>query len=378
MRKKTHKEFSIQVAKKGVGAYELLSEYVKDNVKVKMKHLDCGHEYEVVPSSFLQGRGCPNCKGKKISEKMSRSLSWHIERARKIDKIGYEILSAKRENGYIYFYVRHDACGREYWVLDSNYRKGDRCRVCAFNEMGKRYRKTDQEFRAEVAELVGSEFEVLSKYEHAGEKVDIKHNKCGFVNSVLPGHFTRNGVRCPKCSGMLKRSTEIFIKEVASLLEDEYEVLGEYKNRQTPIKMRHAKCGLEFYPLPGHFLRGSRCPVCAASRGERAIGGYLKEKGIEFIPQYRTEKCKNIMALPFDFALLDNNKDIIGFIEYQGEQHYRPIAYFGGREGYEKRRRNDKIKRDYCKKEKILLIEVKHDVENIEQHIQEKLKQLAL
>ena len=41
--------------------YELLTEYQKSTIKVKVKHLKCGHIYEVTPNKWLNGRRCPNC-----------------------------------------------------------------------------------------------------------------------------------------------------------------------------------------------------------------------------------------------------------------------------------------------------------------------------
>ena len=52
-------------------------------------------------------------------------------------------------------------------------------------------------------------------------------------------------------------------------------------------------------------------------------------------------------------------------IEYQGEQHYFPVNIYGGDEGFKERQRNDKIKRDFCDKNNIKLIEIKY-TENIE------------
>lgn len=49
------------------------------------------------------------------------------------------------------------------------------------------------------------------------------------------------------------------------------------------------------------------------------------------------------------------NKKKIAF-EYQGEQHFKPIAFFGGREALKKRKRLDLKKEKICKKLNIILI----------------------
>lgn len=45
-------------------------------------------------------------------------------------------------------------------------------------------------------------------------------------------------------------------------------------------------------------------------------------------------------------------------IEYQGKQHYEPVDFFGGKEGFEKNKERDERKRKLCKKHKCILIEV--------------------
>lgn len=41
--------------------YEFLSPYIKNQEKIKIKHLKCGNEYEATPWHFLHGRRCPKC-----------------------------------------------------------------------------------------------------------------------------------------------------------------------------------------------------------------------------------------------------------------------------------------------------------------------------
>ena len=47
-------------------------------------------------------------------------------------------------------------------------------------------------------------------------------------------------------------------------------------------------------------------------------------------------------------------------IEYQGKQHYEPIDFFGGKEGFEKLRKRDLEKKLLCKKNNIKLVEVSY------------------
>jgi len=64
--------------------------------------------------------------------------------------------------------------------------------------------------------------------------------------------------------------------------------------------------------------------------------------------------------------------------EYQGEQHYKPVAHWGGEEGLIKRRLHDIKKKELCGKNKITLIEFRHDEkidrDNVKRKISEYLK----
>lgn len=92
------------------------------------------------------------------------------------------------------------------------------------------------------------------------------------------------------------------------------------------------------------------------SKGERLIAGLLNEMQLDFIREKVFADCKSKRLLRFDFYF---EKDGRGFcIEFDGEQHRRPIDYFGGEEAFRKTQERDKIKDDYCKKNNITLIRV--------------------
>ena len=75
----------------------------------------------------------------------------------------------------------------------------------------------------------------------------------------------------------------------------------------------------------------------------------------EFEPQYTFDDCKNIYVLRFDFGILYNDK-LLGLIEYDGKQHFEPIEYFGGKDGFIETQKRDKIKNEYCKVHNIPLL----------------------
>lgn len=66
-------------------------------------------------------------------------------------------------------------------------------------------------------------------------------------------------------------------------------------------------------------------------------------------------------------------------IEYNGKQHYEPVDFFGGIEGFKKNLARDKTKRALCKKNGIKLLEIKYDMSDheIDMLLEKNLTHLA-
>ena len=99
---------------------------------------------------------------------------------------------------------------------------------------------------------------------------------------------------------------------------------------------------------------------CIRSKGEFQVEQILKSKGIEFIREYTFDDLYDIDKLRFDFALFKNNK-LIKLIEVQGEQHYTTRGLFYK----ETIAKHDEMKREYCKKHNIPLLELPYKRQNI-------------
>lgn len=114
------------------------------------------------------------------------------------------------------------------------------------------------------------------------------------------------------------------------------------------------------------------CPLCnKISKGEDEIYSYLVEYKIQFIKEYRFSDCFYKRRLPFDFYLPDYNT----VIEYNGEQHYKPVKIFGGTKHYEETVLRDQIKQDYCKNNNIVMIIIPYwDFKNIRNILNKELR----
>lgn len=113
---------------------------------------------------------------------------------------------------------------------------------------------------------------------------------------------------------------------------------------------------------------GSGCPKCKKSKGEKRIVEILNKNNIKYIQQYTFSDLRGIKyPLRFDFAVLDENSFVKYLIEYQGEYHYnkRHTTH-----DIKTQQKYDNMKRDYCNKNNILLLEIPYwEFDNIENFI---------
>lgn len=87
-----------------------------------------------------------------------------------------------------------------------------------------------------------------------------------------------------------------------------------------------------------------------SSAAEIKIHHILEEAGINFIEEYTFPdlKAENGKYLRFDYAVFDDDGELLCLIEYNGRQHYVAIGKFGGQVGLYRQRHNDAAKRRYC------------------------------
>ena len=178
-----------------------------------------------------------------------------------------------------------------------------------------------------------------------------------------------NGHGCPICGKESSQKAqaltlEQFIQNVKKIHGDKYDYSKVvYYNTRTPITIICPKHG-EFQITPNsHLYQKTGCPKCSQSKGESDIELFLKKNQIQYIKQYPI-KCnlKKNNKTYIDFYLPKYNT----FIEYNGQQHYVPIKYFGGEIKFIEQVNRDEYVRNYCKINNIKLIEIKYN-ENVEE-----------
>lgn len=182
--------------------------------------------------------------------------------------------------------------------------------------------------------------------------------------------FTKNAYNPENKENWSKEELyEFFVTESKKKHGDVYEYSFEnFTDLNTNTSVFCKKHNTWFDVNPKLHIKGKKCPFDVESSGEKLVRVYLESKNVKFLQYYRLEKCVSEIngkcyKLPFDFYLPDLNI----LIEYDGEQHFRPVTIWGGEESFVRQQKLDKIKTKFAQDNNIKLVRIPYTVKKIEQ-----------
>ena len=304
-----------------------------------------------------------------------------IKKARKIHGNKYDYVKVEYVDNKTKVKIYCKRCNTYFYQTPNIHLRGGGCDKCNHKEAYiERVKRAAKSFIIKAKQIHGDKYNYDDvDYKNAKLPVRIKCNTCGHVFYQNPNNHLR-GQGCSSCYGNTKKTKEQFIENARKIHGNKYDYSKVvYKNNRTPMKIKCNKCNKYFYQDAGNHLSGQGCPYCASSNGEKKIAEILTNNTIEFKQEYIFKDCKDKRVLPFDFYLPLFNV----CIEFQGKQHYKEgfsfyLSYNRGNVEkatlqFEKTRYHDKLRREYCAKNNIVLLEIKYD-ENIEEKLQEYFK----
>jgi len=257
---------------------------------------------------------------------------------------------------------RHNKCGHTWETIPHTLMSAKGTYGCPNCQYREKSYTTDQ-FKEMLYSKHKNTYSLVEgqEYKNNRSKLRIVHNKCGTEFSASPVSILRHS-SCPSCRPVnrKRKTTEMFEKELYDRYGEEYVLAdnAEYQGANEKIEIIHTSCGYTWFVRAAHILYRSGCPSCNESRGERFVADYLTSRGIIFERQYKFKDCVNRKELPFDFAILDKNGKLLGLIEYDGIQHFKPFKHFGGIVKFKKTQKNDRIKNKYCADNHIRLLRI--------------------
>lgn len=297
MKKLTQEEFENKIKEIHSGNVSVLGEYKTNREKIEVKCNVCSNKWLIKANNLTSGKGCPEC-GK---EKAKKTIKWNLTTDDFFNRLPEGMqdkitITSDYKSVYEPINVKCNKCGEEWETKPINLKRGHSCLKCGREERDKKTSLTPEEFENKVYEYHGDRVKVLSKYYSGSKEIEFLCNDCG------------------------KKS----------------------KKKEARILLR----------------RG--CSNCVFSKGEKKIQDLLEKNLINFEREYKINDLSDKNSLRFDFAVFKDNGELSHLIEYDGQQHFEPVSYFGGQKRFEDQIKKDELKNEYCKINNIRLIRISY------------------
>ena len=243
-------------------------------------------------------------------------------------------------------------------------------------------------YKYNVGDYIGPDGDILILERNVGgnaKRIRLKCPICGNENWIVDLSNIHKGVkRCYEC--YKKERIEQFQQHFKYKAGD---LVGPFNIeflRYTQTGYRVHSKGLFKCPVDGEpfearveHVASGKIKTCSehgkVSSGEAIIKKILDNNNIKYTQQHIFKDCVNPETnypLRFDFFLNELNT----CLEYNGEQHYVPIDFFGGEKGFISLKKRDKIKLNYCWQHGINLVYFKYD--ETEKEIEAKIHSILL
>ena len=178
-------------------------------------------------------------------------------------------------------------------------------------------------------------------------------------NDLKNGHTTSCG--CSKKEAMRKSYEEIWRSFIGTKINflTATKFIGT-KNEKAMFEFE-CECGNKII-LSADTVKSGKTKSCGcigSSYGEAYISKLLDDSKILYRKQQtfedlRAEDTKRLLY--YDFAILNKNNEVVRLIEYDGIQHFQPVSYFGGKEGFIRCQYLDNLKNQYAISHNIPLV----------------------
>lgn len=262
--------------------------------------------------------------------------------------------------------------------------KGQGCYYCGLEKLSEQKFLTDEQVQNNI-NILNPHIKLIS-YKGNKEPSDFyckKHNK---YFSKYYGTLIHCSSGCEDCyAENIRTRCGMGEDEFKNRLKDvhpELVVIGKYVNNSTPIEVYCIEHNYTYFLTPAALLnRMTCCDKTRTTYKEELVCKLLEEQWLFNITRQKVfEDCVDKRCLPFDIYLDDYNV----LIEYQGEQHYKPVKYSSETQEeadikFEYTQKHDEIKRQYCKDNNIPLIEIPYwEFDDLEYFLFDKLVKLNI
>lgn len=229
-------------------------------------------------------------------------------------------------------------------------------------------------FRPPRKNLLGQHFGRLTPIEWLGDGKWNCRCVCGNVVPVITYNLLNGNTQSCGCLQKEKASEATFKSLVGERFGKLLVIERVENNRFGHICYKcKCDCGGEAIVDAGNLRQGNTNSCgCIKSKGEMIINNWLQEHNIPFQSQYSIDEIiLDSSRRPFfDFAIFDNDNNLLCLIEYNGKQHYEITGGWNNEEMFEITQHRDNQKSEWCKKLNIPLYIISY-LDNIEEKLEE-------
>lgn len=325
-------------------------EYICNN------HVDKGSQFIDWGHFHCNKRGCYYCGRERTESARKKDISKYDGKSLAESK-GFEYVGMSRHNKKIWVQFicpKH----RQYGIQEMPYNNMKRVVVGCQHCIGRNDNEGDvlREIHKANPYMV-----LLEPYQGRTKRVKTLCTLHNIISNKTPYEIII-GKGCMQCgieklSQQAKIPKDIYLNRLNNLFPH-IKLTNGYDGITKLAEFHCDICCSDFIDYANYVTRRG-CPICDSTSMECEIGKILTRHNIIYKPQFSYVDCKDQRSLPFDFYLVDYNI----LIEYDGQQHYRPVNFGGisdekAFENFKKTQVHDKIKTEYCKLNNIPLIRI--------------------
>ena len=261
----------------------------------------------------------------------------------------------------------------------NNHLNGQHCPNCGFSIRDNKLKDNIESF-VNKANLVHDQKYDYSQivYIDSRTKIRIICKNHGIFEQTPSAHLQKAG--CNRCviekhTKDVKLTKPQIVSRFIKINKDRYDYsLVNYVNATKKIKIICKKHGI-FEQIPHNHLNGQHCPKCFCSKGVNEICRILESVNIHYETEQKIEGCVSDKSnhLRFDIHLPKFNT----YIEFDGEQHFKPVEIWGGEKAFQSRINRDNIKNEFCLNNNIKLIRISY-LDNIKKEMDKIISSLIL
>ena len=338
--------------------YAIIGEYINSVTPVLC--LKNGYRYKISYANLKYGKN-PSLWGFNNIDNLEYNINVVLKKKQsKSVFLGYEIIQKKSKKRILLHF--QCPCGNEFYktLEDSVYNIYICCNSCQIKNRGRNKR-----LGIKVIEYIKQQgYKIINAPQvcRNSDLIEVE-DKNGFRGFVTYSKL-KSGKGMSLFDIRINKKNYIYnVNHLAEIKGLKLQCLGfsDKKYSRQALKFK-CECGNEFVTSISNFQNGkTQCGECAKSIShyERIFKKFLDKQNIKYIHQYSLNQCRDILPLPFDFYIVEDNI----LVEIDGEGHYHPcnfnqISNEQSILSFKSTKKHDKIKNNFCYENNIPLLRI--------------------